>query len=532
MDPLNTVLRKLARRLGLQQWVGYLAVALCGTSSFALLWVVISRLFPVVGDPLYAAAGLVGVGILVATIAGIVNRPTLLRAALEADRQLDLKERLTTSLELEDASGPMVEALHADARRRIEEASLQGKFRMLATPAMRWAFAPLVALGLAYVFLPEFDLLKYEEKVAEAKERDEEIAVRVERLKAAVQPLEDGAEEAEVLAEMTAEVEQVAEGLKTGAITEKQALAKLANIAQELQKHRDGLEQGRPKPKTLDDKEELGMASDLAAAIQEGRMDAAKKEMEKLKKKLEDGDLSAEEKKELAENLDSLAKKLGQQDSALSEALANSMAAAAEAMQSGDSEAMEAAMEAFELSAEDIESIQRQLEQLDSAMASLSEWQQDLLGPSEYCRVCGSKLAECENPGSGECENHGAGHECSGVCESHGNGKGNGNGPGMGGAGRGQGNSVGELPDLPVGFQPTQAGGPVTQGRMLADILQKAAPEPGAQPKSEFISGEFVKVKQAAERALTQEEIPQGSKEYVRQYFGSLDPEKPQGETP
>ena len=95
------------------------------------------------------------------------------------------------------------------------------------------------------------------------------------------------------------------------------------------------------------------------------------------------------------------------------------------------------------------------------------------------------------------------------------------------GAGRGAGNRLGEIPDVEVGLNPTLAKGPLTKGKMLMDILQRTAPETGEEPTAEYIAGAFVEMRQEAERALTQEEIPQGSKEFVRQYFGSLEPESP-----
>jgi hypothetical protein len=216
---------------------------------------------------------------------------------------------------------------------------------------------------------------------------------------------------------------------------------------------------------------------------------------------------------------------MGGANSEIGEALAKAMAQAAEAMKNGDGEALEAAMEALELSLEDLESILNQLQQLDGVMAEMKEWQNSLLGPSEYCRNCGTKLGQCKN--GGECKEHDHGHECSGVCGScAGAGKGSGAGLGMGGPGRGRGNQVGDLPETMTGFQPSKPGGPLTKGRMLADVLQKTAPDEEAAPTTEYISGAFVQVQQNAEQALTQQEIPRGSKEFVRQYFGSIEPEK------
>ena len=66
----------------------------------------------------------------------------------------------------------------------------------------------------------------------------------------------------------------------------------------------------------------------------------------------------------------------------------------------------------------------------------------------------------------------------------------------MGGSGRGEGNAVGELPDVEVGLVPTRAQGPMTKGKMLAEILQRSAPESGQTATLTNVSGAFVEVRQ------------------------------------
>ncbi|MBI3119908.1 MAG: hypothetical protein HYZ00_14550, partial [Candidatus Hydrogenedentes bacterium] len=85
-------------------------------------------------------------------------------------------------------------------------------------------------------------------------------------------------------------------------------------------------------------------------------------------------------------------------------------------------------------------------------------------------------------------------------------------------------NQVGELPGEDVAYEPTILPGALDKGKMLANVLQKAAPEGEAAAEVEIISGNFEAAHQEAEQALTKEEIPRGSKEFVRQYFGTLDP--------
>ena len=90
----------------------------------------------------------------------------------------------------------------------------------------------------------------------------------------------------------------------------------------------------------------------------------------------------------------------------------------------------------------------------------------------------------------------------------------------------GRGGQVGELPDLNETFKPALLPGDLTKGKVLATVLQKGAPQEDAESTLEYVAEAFVEVRQEAEQALTKEEIPPGAKEFVRQYFGSLEPEQ------
>ena len=96
----------------------------------------------------------------------------------------------------------------------------------------------------------------------------------------------------------------------------------------------------------------------------------------------------------------------------------------------------------------------------------------------------------------------------------------------MGRAGRGRGGMVGDLPGQGGAFKPTMLPGQMTRGKILANILQKAAPQAGDEPDLDYVAGAFVEVRQDAEKALEKEEIPPASKEFVRQYFGAIEPER------
>lgn len=525
-DPVLRLVRRVRARLFVQSWIRWTLRSVFAASVLALMWVVVARLFPQVGDPFWPLVAILAAGYLAGLVVAIVRRPTLLDAALAADHGFGLRERITTTLELGTASGPMIEAIRSDARNKIAGANPSRAFPLAVGARARWVYAPLLALGLAYVFLPELDLFHFRDRTVEADARREAVAVHVERIRAAVDPLEQGldAGDASALSDITAELSKLANQMDAGALTEKQAIAKLDNLADKIAEQRKQLAEQGALPQLAADAKEFGVAKDLAKALQEGRLSDAAAEAKELTKKLKEGKLSELERKQLSDKLKKLAEAVAANPSAMNEALADALAKAAAGLDSGDMKAASEAMQLAELSLKDLDSVMAQLDKMDTTMAYLAEWKGDMMGMSDYCRACGMKMSECNGgscctPGNGQCSGAGGGCQ-NGSCA------GNGTGPGLRGAGRGAGNRIGEVPEIEAGFQPTKAPGSLTKGKMLADLLQRAAPEEGEEATVEYLSGSFEQLHQEAEQALTQEEIPPGAKEYVRQYFGAIEPEK------
>ena len=523
MDPLATSLRRVRRRLAVQQWVRFSVKVLIVASTASCIWLLITKFFPALGDPVPVCLGLLGAGIVVASFFALFRRPSLLKAALEADKRLRLHERLTSSFQLAEVEGPMIEAVHLDARRHLARLDLRRNFPYRPPRSVRWLAIPLIVFGLAYLLLPEFDLTRYRERKAEAKVREEAMRVKVEKLKSAVRPLTKPVDEqVGDLADVATAVERVAENLESQEITEKQALARLANLTDEILKHREKLQTDSPMPKLAGDTNKLGLSREIANDIQSGRFGDAAQKTRELQEKLKKGDLNEKEMEKLADDLKKLADMLGGESSELGKALAEALGKTGKSLKMGDVKGALEAMEDMELSLEDIASILEQLGELDQMLVNLTEWQQDLLGPSDFCRNCGVGLKPCTGEG-GQCKGCGPGHCCYGLCGTCG---GWGIGPGMRGPGMGRGGQVGELPVLNETFKPALLPGDLTKGKVLATILQKGAPQEDAESTLEYVAEAFVEVRQEAEQALTKEEIPPGAKEFVRQYFGSLEPEQ------
>jgi hypothetical protein len=539
MDHMRHALRKVRRRIALQQWFDFSVTALFYASLLACAWLLLARMFPVLGDPAPVAFALWGIALAAAAAWAFWKRPSLDEAALAADLRLGLRERFTSSLQLASMEGEMVAALHRDAQRHLDRLDVRRDFRLSPSPLTRWLVLPLVIFGVAYVLLPEMDLFGQRERILEAKVRQEARVDEAKRLEAVARVLEKKPNDPLAPGDTTAqELEKLAKALQRGELTEKQAMARVSKLSKKLANEREEMQSNKPKPTVDGDLNQLKnrSARDMAKAIQQGDMKKAAEKMKEMQEKLKQGDLTEEQKKALSEDMKKLSEMMGGQKSQLSQDMAKNLQNAGENLKAGDMDRALENMQAMEMSMEDLSSALDQMAKLDSAMEKLGEWKQAKLGPSKFCRECGKSLKPCEK--GGKCDKPGGceGHECAGTCaggqcKGGGSKPGSGNGLGMGGGGRGQGNEVGDLPDdATVNMSPSVLPGEMAQGKLLADMIQRTAPDVDQESTVELAEGAFVQVQREAEQALTKEEIPAGSKEFVRQYFGTLEPNGDGGE--
>lgn len=484
-DPLIPSLRALRLQLLVQRWFSSTALSFCYSAWLCCVVLLLVRLFAGLGDPVPAYLGALVGGFLIGTMLAWNRRPSLLDAALAADARLGLKERLTSSLELAEHRGEMFDELHADARAHIGRLDVQRDFPLRVPKAFRKVWISVLMFGCIYILMPQYDLFGIQAKRDEARARFERIDGQVHALRSEAQKLAAVApiDAESPLSETAALVDRLSGELERGEIGEKQALAKLTDLRDSFKERYESLKQQRPVPK-IPKPEQFGAAENLAAALSQNNFARAAEELRKLQEKQKEGALSSQEMADLGAGLGELAQLLAGQDPALAQALEE----AAQACQSGDAQA---ALDSLALKVEDIESLLKQLDELAKASKCLG--------------CCMGKLGNRAAIGEwfpGESEKYGRG---------------------MGGPGRGMGGRVGELPEVDAAFDPSLLPGDVTAGKILMSVEQRAAPQAGQQPTIGYIEQKFVEAQQAAEQALEQEEIPRGSKDLVRQYFGTLE---------
>ncbi|MFO0903031.1 MAG: hypothetical protein U0939_08535 [Pirellulales bacterium] len=258
--------------------------------------------------------GGIAVGVLAALAASWRQRHGALDAAVEIDRRFGLRDRVASSLLLndEERATQMGAALVEDAVQRVSVVEIPEQFQLRAKWTVALPMAPLLA-ALLLTFLanaaaPPSQTIASDDAAAKAKEQ---IRKSAEELKKKLAEQKQKAEEAGL-----ADAEDLFKKLQRGvdelkakdSPDRKQALVNLNDMARELQQRRDGLNSAEQMRKQLSQMKSFdkGPAEKFGKAMQQGDMKSAAQEMKQLQKQLQEGKLSDEQKQQLAKQLEQM----------------------------------------------------------------------------------------------------------------------------------------------------------------------------------------------------------------------------------
>jgi len=331
MDQILAQVKRAQRRLWIELFANRLMRCWFVALVLALVAIAVPKIIAIDNLPLgWALNCLVvnlTVGLFVACVWTVVRGRSELDAAAELDDRFGLKERVASSLSMppDAADSPAGRALLADALRSVRKLEVQERFPVRLE---RRSWLPLVSALLAFVLItfvenraaqssadPKDTKLAQEQIDAATKKLRERM---VERRKKAA---EKGLKEAEGLfRELEKETEKMA---KTGEADRKKTLVKLNDLAKQLQERRESLGGKQQMRKQLEQMKGLdqGPADKMVKAMKQGQWQAAKQELEKLKKQFEKGELDEEAKKELAQQLKQIQEKMAQAAEARKQAM-------------------------------------------------------------------------------------------------------------------------------------------------------------------------------------------------------------------
>jgi len=235
--------------------------------------------------------------------------------AVEVDKRFGLKERLSSAMSLsaEEADTKAGQALVADAQNSAQTIDVRDEFRY--QPGWR-ALLPLIPIlllvGLIFVPNAEKKVVAAEGKVITKKKREvivTEFKKKLEekRERRTTKGLKDADKDVKSLEEKFDKL------LEDGKLdNKKQSLVKLNDIKKRLEDKQREIGNSKELRDNLNKLKNAGSgpAKELANAMSEGDMEAAKQAIKKLADKLKAGKLNKIEMKKLAKDMEDMAKEL------------------------------------------------------------------------------------------------------------------------------------------------------------------------------------------------------------------------------
>ncbi|GIW80523.1 MAG: hypothetical protein KatS3mg105_2330 [Gemmatales bacterium] len=323
---LSRQLRRVCRRLWLQTLLDQLVWFVSGAFVLAALWYVLQPLLFGDASPsvFWQVAGcLAGAAFIAAALVSVFRMPSALSAALALDARFGLKERVTSLLTLSppDASSPAGLALLEDVEQRVSQLDVGSGFP-LTWPRRGWLVAASAGL-LAAVFV------FYEPPKGQAGNQspgdEEQTPANIAELEREMKKLsakrprpqtQRQTPTAKEIERIEAELEKIAQRPRENKSQLRERIKEMTDLESQLKKREQELaarqtaikkQLERLQQKTGDQK---GPADELRKALAENDLEKAKKEVERLHKKLKENELTEQQKEQLSRQLKEMQEEL------------------------------------------------------------------------------------------------------------------------------------------------------------------------------------------------------------------------------
>ncbi len=352
MNDIRLLLRIAARRLDATALLGRAHLVAIGAGLLIMCLLVAERLGAAPFVPwMWVLPGVALLAGLIALRMWLSGRRSDLQVAVAVDERLDLRERLSTAMHVQQRQDPFALAAVGDAVETARDARVREQVRrsFAVRAPDRWWLSPLVIAAAAGIsFVPPLDLF------AKEAAADPDVQKSIQDADVAMETVLDEIKESPQLAkEMSDLMDELGanpvhpDQLQTRSDVQRSALKKLTELNKRLDEVLNG-----PKGKTAEALERSlqqlrtpkdGPAKELADSLAKGDFKAAQEALQKLMEEAAGADKDkaaelAKQLKDLAEQLQQLAQQQQQLENALKQAgmdpaLANNAAALQQAIQ-------------------------------------------------------------------------------------------------------------------------------------------------------------------------------------------------------
>ena len=384
MEEIKRQVLRARRRMLAQQFLSRGTWSLFATLVIAALGLVVPKLWVLPVDPQTWLSGWLGgglgAGLLVAFVWTWLARHGVMEAALEIDRRFGLKERVSSSLALtsSELESDVGRALVGDAVACVQRIDVRENFPVRLSWRALLPLGPAAFIFLLALFVPDAAPQTAGQAAASSTTESQQVKHSAEALKKRLERLEQKAEQ-KGLKDMDVLLKELQKGLdevtSQHEVDRKQALVKLNDVAKSLEQRRDLLGGADKIRQQLDKLKDLdgGPADKLTQALKDGDLDGALKELKKLQEALKEGQLTDEQKRQLAKQAEQFKHKL------------QAAVDAHEQAKRGLEEELKKRLAAGDL--EGAGKAQQQLDQLNKLNNQMSRLQQmaDKLGQCQQC---------------------------------------------------------------------------------------------------------------------------------------------------
>ncbi len=544
MKEIRTLLKIAATRLELSSLLGAVSAVAVVAATLALVLAVADRLpaesflaWRWVGPALVAGCGLVAVAL------WWRRRLSALDVAVHVDERLGLRERMSTALHCDGRSDAFARAAVEDAvATATDPRTREAVRRRYAVGAPKnWWIAPLLAFATTGVlFLPQADLFAGEDAEEQAAISRAQSEVE-EAFEVIAKTVEDkpqlSAELGDLVQELNAPARD-ADALRDPEHVKRDALKKVTDLNKRLDeilsgekgKTADALENMLAKMKTPPD----GAGKELAEALASGDFKTAQEALEKMIEDMKNGDLSAEQKAELAKQLEEIAKQLEQlaqkqdelkqalQQAGLDPQLANNPQALQQALEQAanlndqQKQQLQQMMQAQQAAQQMMKGLGQGLAQMAQQMmqgepGQLGQQAQGQLTQMEQLQA----LLEQAQAAQSQCKGEGLGQGMT-MSKALEQWK---TGPGMGNWGAGAGGKA-PVRRTPSGTRMAKADAPLGDGEIIASMLIDGTPVRGeSKAKLRQVIDASA---EGYDEALNEDLLPRQYHDAMKHYFGQL----------
>ena len=542
MEEIRKVVRSAQWRLVLEQFCRSLAWCWFVGLACAAVATLVAALVVIPGVPFqtwvmgWVAAGL-GLGLIAAGVRTFILRTRNIEAAIEVDKRFGLRERLSSSISLDadEMSSPAAQALLVDAIRKAEGLEISERFP-IQLPKTAWL--PFAAGATVFLLSMLGGAKSIEQPVQASAVVQKQVQSEAQTLaKKLSKQLEENKEALKGLEEFKGLLKKIEEGAKDLAKSDKadrkDALKKLNDLAQDLEKRRDEL--GINKEKLQEQFKSLknlgkGPAEKLADKLQNGDFKDAVKELQKMKDQIDSGKFDAEQMKHLEKQLDAAKRQLeeaAEQQKKKIDALKKQMADLQKAGQKEEAEKVKKELARAESQQQQMEQLQQMAKKMGQcseclskgdkagaakAMAALGEDLKSMSKAMEEMEMLEGAMSELQACKDGMCQGMGSDMESMQMSDN------SSNSPNAKNRGRGAGDRPEEATDtnsyLTKVDQKPRGGTQIVAGEAEGENLKGEVRE---QIRATLELGSV----QEAD-ALDDVKLPRNKREHAKEYFEAL----------